>query len=315
MIPAEHLALGAREVPLGGTRAMTVRRTLPNRDIRTVGPWCFVDHYGPHVLSGGQRSTGASLMDVPPHPHTGLQTVSWLLEGSVEHRDSLGSLAVIRPGELNLMTSGLGIAHSEVSPGSTDRIHGVQLWVALPDEHRHQAPHFETHTDLPTWTDSGIAGTVIVGAVGGATSPAVTYSPIVGAHLVVAAGAAGSVPLDPGFEHAVLLLSGTASADRVDLTVGDLLYLGGSRDAVRLAGPAPGESCEPAHVLLIGGAPFEEDLLMWWNFVGRSHDEIVADREDWAHGRRFGAVLGYPGDALPAPGLPTTVLRARPRRR
>jgi quercetin 2,3-dioxygenase len=304
----EVTLLDAREVPLGGTRAITVRRSLPSKDIRTVGPWCFVDHYGPHDVSAGG-------MDVPPHPHTGLQTVSWLLAGEVEHRDSVGSLATIRPGELNLMTSGRGIAHSEVSVPATGSaagralLHGVQLWVALPDAHRHQPPHFEHHADLPRWAESGVATTVVMGTHAGHQSPAAAYSPIVAVHLALAAGLRMTVPLDPAFEHALLGLDGTATAAGADLGAGELLYVGGSRREVALTAAT---SCE---VLLLGGTPFEEELVMWWNFVGRSHDEIAADREDWAQGRRFGDVHGYPGSRLAAPALPTVTLRPRPRRR
>ncbi len=284
---------------------MLVRRTLPGRDVRSVGPWCFVDHYGP------TRPPGASVMDVPPHPHTGLQTVSWLLQGTVEHLDSLGSRATIRPGELNLMTSGHGIAHSEESAGAVVPLHGVQLWVALPDSDRHQAPHFEHHADLPTWSDGPMRATVLLGTIDGASSPARTYSPVVGAELRLSASSRGRVPLDAGFEHAVLLLAGSATADGVPLDAGSLLYLGGSRTELALTADSA------ATVLLLGGAPFEEDLLMWWNFVGRSHDEITQARAEWAAGpnARFGSVIGHNGERLAAPALPTTTLKARPRRR
>ena len=300
-----HEVLPAREVPLGGPRALLVRRTLPGRTIRTIGPWCFVDHYGP------ADATGAGAMDVPPHPHTGLQTVSWLLEGEVLHHDSLGSSAVIRPGELNLMTSGHGIAHSEQSTGPSRRLHGVQLWVALPDADRHQPPHFEHHATLPSWSDRKATATVVMGSLGGVSSPARAYSPIIGAHLRLAAGATETLPLDRSFEHAVLLLDGSASVDGVPLEIGSLLYLGGSRRELAVAAE------RPAQVLLIGGAPFEEDLLMWWNFVGRTHDEILEARTVWEAGpsARFDRVAGYQGDRLAAPALPTTVLRARPARR
>jgi quercetin 2,3-dioxygenase len=298
----EVTLLDAREVPLGGTRAITVRRTLPNKDIRTIGPWCFVDHYGPHDTSAGG-------MDVPPHPHTGLQTVSWLLAGEVEHRDSVGSLATIRPGELNLMTSGRGIAHSEVSAPSSDLLHGVQLWVALPDEHRSQPPHFEHHADLPQWDEPGTTTTVVMGEHAGSQSPARTYSPLVAVHAKLAAGASLTLPVAPEFEHAVLGLAGAAAVAEAPLESGALLYLGGNRRQVTVSAD------RPAEILLLGGTPFEEDLVMWWNFVGRSQGEIEADRADWEHGRRFGDVHGYPGSKLAAPALPTVTLRPRPRRR
>src|SRR5919202_6561195 len=160
--------LEPREVPLGGPRAMLVHRTLPHRDIRTIGAWCFVDAFGP--------STGPG-MHVPPHPHIGLQTVTWLLAGDVEHRDSVGSRQLVHPGELNVMTAGRGIAHSEDSVGPAGSgMHGVQLWTALPDADRQQAPHFEHHGDLPVLTAAGLRGTVFVGTLYGATSPAAAYS-------------------------------------------------------------------------------------------------------------------------------------------
>jgi redox-sensitive bicupin YhaK (pirin superfamily) len=297
-----HEVLAGREVPLGGTRAILVRRTLPDRTLRTVGPWCFVDHYGPHDVSRGRG------MAVPPHPHTGLQTVSWLLEGEVEHRDSVGNVVIIRPGELNLMTSGRGIAHSEDSTPESATLHGVQLWVALPDSHRRQAPHFEHHADLPVLEETGVSVTVIIGELGGTTSPARSYSPIVGVHVLLAANVSAVLPLDREFEHAALLLDGSATVDGVRAVVGTLLYLGGGRSDLAIVAD------ERSNLLLLGGTPFEEDLLMWWNFVGRSHEEIVADRTDWEEGRRFGVVADYPGRPLPAPPLPTTRLRSRARR-
>jgi redox-sensitive bicupin YhaK (pirin superfamily) len=303
LLSRELLLLEPREVPLGGVRAMMVRRTLPHRDVRTIGPWCFVDHYRVEHPAAGRS------MDVPPHPHTGLQTVTWLLSGEVEHRDSVGSVAAVRPGELNLMTAGHGIAHSEVSAPGTGTLHGVQLWVALPDEHRNQAPHFEAHAGLPGWTSDGLRATVVVGELGGARSPAATYSPVVGAHLVLAAGARVALPVDPAFEHGLLLLEGSVQVEGVEPAVGALLSVGGARRELAVGSVTGGQ------ILLLGGAPFEEDLLMWWNFVGRTQEEIVAARESWAAGERFGAVHGYPGEPLPAPALPTTTLRARPRRR
>jgi len=296
----ELTVLEPRLVPLGGTRAITVRRTLPHRQVRTIGPWCFVDHYGPHTGTG---------MDVPPHPHTGLQTVSWLLAGEVEHRDSAAHVATVRPGELNLMTSGRGIAHSEVSLPSQPVLHGVQLWLALPDEHRHQQPHFEQHRSLPQWHSDGVATTLVVGELAGSTSPALTYSPVVGAHLRLAAGAGTAVPVDPGFEHAVLVLDGSVDVAGCTPGVGALVWLGLGRRQLGLRSVGGGQ------VLLLGGARFDEELLMWWNFVGRSHEEILAFRQDWETGATFGEVAGYPGARLPAPSLPSVVLRPRPGRR
>ncbi|MFC7586826.1 pirin family protein [Nonomuraea antimicrobica] len=176
--------LMGREVPLGGPRAMSVSRTLPGVHRRMIGAWCFVDAYGPDEAA----------MRVPPHPHTGLQTVSWLLEGSVLHRDSLGTLQEIRPGQLNLMTAGRGISHSEESPKTV--LHGVQLWVALPGGSRHVEPGFEHHPALPVLPGPGFEARVVMGSLGGVSSPATAYSPLVGAEIAV--DGACEVPVERG---------------------------------------------------------------------------------------------------------------------
>ncbi|MFI6508941.1 pirin family protein [Streptosporangium sp. NPDC050855] len=295
--PVEEL-LDGRDVVLGGPRAMRVTRTLPNRDVRMVGAWCFVDHYGP------ERAT----MRVPPHPHTGLQTVSWLLEGEILHRDSLGSEQTITPGGLNLMTAGRGISHSEESvPG--DRLHGVQLWVALPSHARGTAPAFEHHADLPRPVSPGVTTTVIMGELDGVASPATVHTPLVGAEVALEAGAGTRLRLRPGFEYAVLALSGTVRAAGTDLSPGPLLHLGCGRGELELRSEGGGR------LLLLGGEPFEERIVMWWNFVGRSHEEIVRFRREWAEGEAFGTVPGAGAAPLPAPELPLTPLKARGRRR
>ena len=293
-----HELLTGREVVLGGTRAMAVSRTLPNRDRRMVGAWCFLDYYGPEDL------TSRPGMRVPPHPHTGLQTVSWLFAGEVLHRDSLGNTQLIRPGQLNLMTAGHAISHAEQTPvGHSPTLHGVQLWTALADRYRHGEPHFEHHPQLPVRAGNGTRTTVFLGG----PSPARTYSRLVGAEVALDAGADDRLPLEPDFEHAVLAVSGDVSVDGVALSPGPLLYLGtGRRDLAVTAD-------RPARLLLLGGEPFEEQLVMWWNFVGRDHDEIVADREEWMSGTRFGTVHGFDGDPLPAPAMPATRLKPRGR--
>jgi redox-sensitive bicupin YhaK (pirin superfamily) len=286
---------------------MVVRRTLPHRDIRTVGAWCFVDHFGP--------TSGGPVMHVPPHPHVGLQTVTWLLTGDVEHRDSIGSRQLVHPGQLNVMTAGQGIAHSEdtvstPAPGTgteprTD-LHGVQLWTALPDADRHQEPHFEHHADLPVLAGDGLAITVFMGELDGARSDAAAYSRLLGAEVSLTDGARAELPLDPDFEHGVLSVDGAPVAAGVRVPTSALLHLEPGRRSLAVEGPG--------RFLLLGGTPFTEDLLMWWNFVARTHDEIVQARADWEAGRRFG-VVDHPADRLPAPALPITSLRARPNRR
>lgn len=294
--------LDGMPVALGGQRGIAVTRTLPHKQRRMVGAWCFLDAYGPQAL-------GATAgMRIGPHPHTGLQTVSWLVAGEILHRDSLGSLREIRPGQLNLMTAGRGIAHSEESPAAHSPVlHGVQLWVALPAADRDVAPAFTHHDDLPSVTDGGLTATVLMGELAGAVSPAHCHTPLLGAEITLAAGSAGRLPLQIDFEYAVLAVDGAATADGVPLAPGPLLYLGDGRREVHLA------SRVGARLLLIGGEPFDERIVMWWNFVGRNHDEIVESREDWMNGARFGEVRGYDGAPLPAPPMPTTRLVPRGR--
>jgi quercetin 2,3-dioxygenase len=290
-----HELLAGREVLLG--ESTRVRRLLPNLGRRLVGPWCFVDHYGPDDIASGPG------MSVPPHPHMGLQTVSWLLSGSVHHRDSIGSDQVIDPGELGLMTSGTAIAHAEQSPVPHPALlHGVQLWVALPDADRHGPPAWEHHSALPVLTSAGTSATVLLGTLGEAASPGRTFSPLVGADVALAAGADTLLPLEPDFEHAALAMSGSAEVDGAALAPGAMLYLGCGRRDLRLRSE-PG-----ARLLLLGGEPFAEQIVMWWNFVGRSGDEIAAARSAWMTGDTFGVVAGG-GDPLPAPPLPAGRLK------
>lgn len=293
--------LEPREVPLGGPRAMEVRRTLPQRSRSLIGGWCFVDHYGPEP----------SAMVVPPHPHTGLQTVSWLFAGEIEHRDSVGSHAVIHPGQLNLMTAGSGIAHSEVSLG-TGTMHGAQLWVALPDGARHQSPFFENYVPTPG-TIGAATVRVFIGELGPYTSVARVFSPLLGAQVDLPAGASVTLDLNAAFEHGVLLDTGTLSVNGVEVPRSHLAYVPVGEPVTLTAG------AQDARLLLLGGEPLGEQIIMWWNFIGRSHDEIVQFREDWQreviagenpHGR-FGSVAGYDGPALPAPELPSIRLKPR----
>ncbi|MGW2088601.1 pirin family protein [Streptomyces sp. NPDC001880] len=292
--------LTPRRVRLG--ESTEVRRLLPNLGRRMVGAWAFVDHYGPDDIAGEPG------MQVPPHPHMGLQTVSWLHDGEVLHRDSLGSLRTIRPRELGLMTSGRAISHSEESPKAHARfLHGAQLWVALPDAHRRAEPHFQHHADLPAVSAPGLTATLILGELDGTTSPGTTYTPIVGADIALTAGARARLPLDPDFEYAVLSMSGQAEVDGVPVLPGSMLYLGCGRTELPLRADTD------AGLMLLGGEPFEEEIVMWWNFIGRSHEEIEEARQAWAEGSRFGEVHGYDGGRLPAPALPPVALKPRGR--
>ncbi|MBC3842711.1 pirin family protein [Streptacidiphilus sp. 4-A2] len=297
-----HELLTGKQVPLG--ESTVVRRLLPSMGRRMVGAWCFVDHYGPDDIVDRPG------MQVAPHPHIGLQTVSWLHAGEVTHRDSVGSLATVRPRELGLMTAGRGIAHSEESPRDhSPLLHGAQLWVALPDGHRHTEPHFEHHPRLPGVTAPGLHATVILGELDGARSPGATYSPLVGADLTLAADAAVRLPVEPDFEYAVLSMSGAAEVDGVRVEPGSMLYLGCGRRELPL------RAATDSSLLLLGGEPFEEQLVMWWNFVGRSGEEVARARAEWMTGTAFGEVHGYAGGRLPAPELPPVPLRPRGRTR
>ena len=302
--------LAPREVPLGGPRAMTVRRTLPQRDRSLIGAWCFVDHYGPDRVA----DTGG--MKVAPHPHTGLQTVSWLFTGEIEHRDSAGHHAMVRPGEVNLMTAGRGISHSEVSTAATTELRGAQLWVALPAASRDVPPTFEHHAPAPVAGD-GWEARVFLGSLLGVMSPVSTYTPLLGAELLLAAGTRLVLDVDPAFEHGVLLDRGAATVDGRAGAPGELVYAAPGRDTLTL------EAREDVRALLLGGPPFGESIVMWWNFVGRTHDEVVAFREEWqaqvdgvSDGQdvrpgRYGVVLGDHLAPIPAPPLPNARLRER----
>jgi quercetin 2,3-dioxygenase len=283
-----------RAVPLGGLRAMQVDRVMPQRGLPTVGAWCFLDSFGPHEAD----------MRVLPHPHIGLQTVTWPLAGEIHHRDSLGSDVLVRPGQLNLMTAGRGVSHSEISLPSGP-LSGLQLWVALPAERATMAPDFEQHLALPAYTGPGVTATVVMGALGEVTSPATAHTPIVGADLALTGTAV--LPLRPDHEHAVLAMDPVTVAG-VEVPRGHLLYLGTGRTELRLAGEG--------RAFLLGGEPFPDELVMWWNFVGRSHEEIVAARAEWqARDVRFGEVDGHDGARIPAPDLPGVRLAPRKRRR
>jgi quercetin 2,3-dioxygenase len=291
----------ARQAHVGD---LTVRRLLPLRLRRSVGAWCFVDHYGPMSVDG---VTG---MAVPPHPHIGLQTVTWLLAGNVLHRDSLGSEQMIRPGQLNLMTAGRGIAHAEESPVEHDpELHGVQLWVALPEASRLTEPAFEHHAQLPVHEADGLEITVFMGGLASGRSsgrsPAMTFSRLVGAELSARRDVSTRLTLNPDFEHVIFVASGAAEVAGTGLRPGRLLYLPTGHDGIPLAAP------NGSAMLLLGGVPLGERLLMWWNFVARKPEEIQGAVTDWDAGR-FGEVGGYAGDPLKAPPLRADLLTRNP---
>ena len=312
--------LPPREVPLGGIRAMRVRRTLPQRDRSLIGAWCFLDHYGPDLVADTRG------MSVAPHPHTGLQTVSWLFTGEIEHRDSAGHRALVRPGELNLMTAGRGISHSEVSTPATETLHGVQLWVALPEGRRDVEPGLVHHAPDPVRGD-GWEARVFLCELLGASSPVTTHTPLLGAEVLMDAGTRLRLDVDASYEHGVLVDTGVVAlrAGRTDAEVkeDELGYVAPGTTTIELETGAA-----LARLVLLGGEPLGEQIVMWWNFVGRTHEEVVAFREEWqrqvtrgggqvvadsqdvADGR-FGIVVGDHLPPIPAPELPQVRLRSR----
>jgi quercetin 2,3-dioxygenase len=283
----------SRETDVG---AFHVRRALPRRGRRTVGAWCFADHMGPAQVTEDRGP------DIGPHPHIGLQTVTWLMAGEILHRDSLGTEQLIRPGQLNLMTAGHGVSHAEEGTGSYQgTLHGVQLWVAQPSATRDGTPAFGHHADLPQVELDGCIATVMVGDLAGATSPARHDTDHVGIDVDFPHAGSGVLPMELGYEYAIVVTSGAVSLDDTVIEPGHLAYLGTGRDECRLT------VAGPARALLIGGTPFEEPVLMWWNFVARTKDEITRARHDWATGdQRFGQVDSALGrmDVGPPPWAP-----------
>lgn len=277
----------SRAAIVGGS---SVRRSLPRRGRRTVGAWCFADHIGPVAIpeSGGP--------EVGPHPHMGLQTVTWLVEGAALHRDSLGSTQLLRPGELNLMTSGAGLSHAEESaPDYHGTFHGVQLWVALPETTRHSLPEFVHFDEVPQVTLTTSSARIFLGELGGEKSPARHDTPVVGAELTID----GRIDLEvrEEFEYALIPLDGRISVEGHDLEAGQSSYLASGRSRLTVVTEAG------ARAILLGGEPFDEPLLMWWSFVGRSRAEIDQAVASWqADDGRFGAVTSSLGRrAAPAP--------------
>ncbi len=266
----------SRESQVGAFR---VRRALPRRSRRTVGAWCFADHMGPADID---ETHG---LDVAPHPHIGLQTVTWLLEGEAIHRDSLGTEQVIAPGQLNLMTAGGGVSHSEEGTGSyRGQLQGVQLWVAQPSTTRNGTAAFEHHGELPRVELDNAVATVLVGELDGVASPARRDTDHAGIDLDLQGGPS-ILPLRTDYEHALIVVTGAIEVDGAVVEPGHLAYLGVGRDELTIKAPVP------TRAILLGGVPFSEEVLMWWNFVARTQDEITRAHADWtAAAERFGSV-------------------------
>ncbi len=276
--------------------AFKVRRALPVRERTMVGPFIFVDEFGP-----AQMDLGAG-MDVRPHPHINLATVTWLFEGAIDHRDSLGSFATIRPGQVNLMTAGRGIVHSERSPlaerETGPRLYGMQTWLALPDGREDIDPAFEAVADLPVVEDQCAKAIVIMGELWGKRADTTCHSQTIYAEMLL--GPAGSLPIDTGAdERALMLVGGEASVDGQPLGLYDLTVL------------KPGVSMtltsdKGGRVMLLGGEAFATRRHVWWNFVSSDMDRIRQARDDWTAGK-FPKVPGDEEEWIPIPGEPKTV--------
>ncbi len=273
---------------------LKISRMVPSRARRTVGAWCFLDHAGPVNFAAGEG------MNVGPHPHIGLQTFTWMIEGQVRHLDSLGNDQVIYPRQVNLMTAGQGISHAEVS--TTDQastLHAAQLWIALPESHRHMAPQFQNYPVLPVVEKQGFKITVLVGSSLDTTSPVEVFSPLLGLDLETEIATTLELPLDQSFEHGLTILEGTATVEGEPLTAGTLLFFEAGRPSVTIT------TTGAARLLLVGGEPFKEEIIVWWNYVARTHQEIEQALADWnAATPRFGTIPNpEAGKRLIAPAL------------
>ena len=300
------VTLAPRYVALTTRKGADVRRTLPHRDLFMIGAWCFIDHYGPTM--------DLDVMSIGAHPHIGLQTASWLFNGEIEHRDSLGSVQRIAPGELNLMTAGFGIAHSELSQLSksgSEPLRGVQLWIALPASARGMAPEFQHCVELPVSERNGFTFRTFIGNFGGEESPARTFSELLGVEISTNLAAETTLRLSPKFEHGILVDEGSIVINGSEVRSGELHYLPEGISEVSISTRAS------ARLILLGGEPFAEQILMWWNFIASSHEEIEQARANWqsAEQSRFPSFADAINDRIPAPEMPNLRLTTRGRQR
>jgi len=292
------MILAPRNVKLTTRSGTEISRTLPHKYIRTIGAWCFVDHFGP--------TNQSDAMSIATHPHTGLQTVSWLFAGEVEHRDSLGSVQIINPGELNLMTAGIGVAHSELSTANSTVAHGVQLWTVLPDSHRKIAPLFDHYQELPKFEYGPLNIRLFIGEFLGEKSPARTFIELLGAEIYIAPNSELEIPLKTSNEYGALLVEGDLEVEGEVIPLKNLYYHPQGKPSLHL------KTESGARIILLGGEPFPEEIVMWWNFIGRSHEEIEEMRTKWNNEDpgipTFEAAVE---GRIPAPTLPN--LRLNPR--
>ncbi len=281
----------ARSKDVGG---LPVARVLPTRERRLIGAWCFLDHAGPTVFKGDSEG-----MKVSPHPHTALQTFTWMIEGEVLHRDSLGYEQVIRPGQVNLMTAGYGISHSEDTYGESRQLHAVQLWIALPEAVKDISPRFDHYPTLPRWAEGEIHFHLLVGEYGTYKAPTLTFSPLIGLDIIAKKTARQVLTLRPEFEYGIFAISGSATIEGQQIKSNELVYLGKNITEISI------ELASDSHILLLGGEPLNESVLMWWNFIGRTKADIHAAVEEWNQGNpRFGRVFNDEREPTPAPIMP-----------
>lgn len=274
-------------------RGTIIQRALPSRYKRMIGAWCFLDHAGPVTFAQGEG------LDVGPHPHMGLQTFTWMIEGTMMHGDSLGNKQLIRPKQVNLMTAGYGISHTEVAPETETQMHSVQLWIALPDDKKDMPPQFDHYPKLPIVQQDQIEFTVLVGEFLGVTSPVQVHSELLGVDLSTKVDTITTLPLNPHFEYGVLVLQGKANINGRVIDDQHMLLIEVGATEIRLELPTN------SRLILVGGVPFTSPILLWWNFVGRTQQEMVIAHQQWSnHDPRFGEVSDYVGSRLTAPVLP-----------
>lgn len=281
---------------------LTVQRLIPQRGLRMVGPWCFVDHFGPLPIADYAD------FDVAPHPHCGLQTITWLFSGQLLHHDSLGYQQPLRRDQLNLMTSGHGISHAEVADQQlSEPLHGLQLWSALPPASAHTQPRFDHYPQVPKFTIGECTASLLIGSYyreqGDSaqrfSSPALSFHPSVALILSTPKATALELTLEREFEHALYVVSGRIDCLQQTVMTHQLLNLGSNRQRLAI------ELSADTKVLLIGGEAFEQPVRMWWNFVAADMQQLQQAQQQWNIGHaRFGQVSSYHGDRLMAPELP-----------
>ena len=277
-----------------------IKRALPSRHKRLIGAWCFLDHAGPVTFPQGDG------LDVGPHPHMGLQTFTWMIEGTMMHTDSLGTKQLIRPKQVNLMTAGYGISHTEVAPDTETHMHAAQLWIALPDDKINMAPRFDHYPELPVVEKDQVEFTVLVGEFLKTKSPVAVHTELLGVDLMAKESTTTRLQLNPKFEHGFMALDGTAVVNGHELTEDNMVVLEPGLAEIEIQLHAG------SRILLLGGEPFESPILLWWNFVGRTQEELSLARDQWINqDQRFGDIADYLGPRLEAPAFPDKMRASR----